>query len=299
MHRWKSLAPVEEAAPVAEAAAQPAALCACGAAVAADAAFCAKCGRPAGERRGMRPIAMPLAIGLAVLTFGVGLLAGVLRGGAGDGPGGSSAEKEVAQLRASLARAERTASEAQERNVALRKQLMNRHDEVARQLAERNDALRKHLTERSEVVRKELAERDVSIGALAQRTEVAEAEAEDSAALRETLAEAEAQLKAWQDSQAAANRVLPAVPPAQGETGQPAAAAAAPAPVPEGADDFWTRFDAEHPNVNGRAMWEDSMRAAIDELGADHPDLRERAGSIFDANLRQAEGGTSGGDGGE
>ena len=97
---------------------------------------------------------MPLAIGLAVLTFGVGLLAGVLRGGGGDGSGGSSADKEVAQLRTSLARAERTASEAQERNVALRKQLMNRHDEVARQLAERNDALRKHLTERSEVVRK-------------------------------------------------------------------------------------------------------------------------------------------------
>lgn len=281
MQRWKTLAPVEESpgTPV-----RPP--CACGGVPEGDWAYCPHCGRrQGGGGGGLRAAITPLTIAAVVLGFAIGLLA-VSRGGAGGGDeAGSRAEREVEKLRATLADAERTSGQLQERNRSLRKQLMDRHDAVARQLAERNDALRRQLKERNEAVRKQLEARDLSIDALAQRNETGEQEAADeTAALRATLEDAEAQLKTWLESQEAANRTLPT-----GQQEEPPAAGPGREPAQEGPDAFWDRFDAEHPDVNGRALWEESMRAAAEELGPDHPDLRSRAEGIFEANLRRTE----------
>src|SRR5687768_13098049 len=97
MQRWKSLAPVEEA-PASTEVIHPAAVCACGAALPADSAFCAKCGRPGGGGGAIRAINMPLAIAIAVLALAVGAVAGTLLGGGGDAAA-ERAEKEAAQLR--------------------------------------------------------------------------------------------------------------------------------------------------------------------------------------------------------
>ena len=273
MQRWKTLAPVEDVAPR---------VCACGETWSAEWAFCARCGRPAAERRPARAGLTPLGIALAVVALLVGVFVGSRRGAVGVGgnaPDPSPADAEVARLRGLLAGAEQNAGRLQDRNNALRKQLTDRHEAVARQLAERNDALRKHLKDRNDAVRKQLDQRDASIGFLEQRTEAAEQEA---AALDATLADAEAQLKAWLDAQRGAGR---APPVGRDEAG---GAPSAP-PAGDGADAFWERFDAEHPNVNGRAVWEESVRAAAEELGPDHPDLRDRAAALFDASLARAE----------
>lgn len=299
MQRWKTLAPVEEpAAPL-----RPP--CAWGAVPAGEWAYCAVCGRPvAGGLRGLRAAVTPLTVAAIVLAFAVGLLVGG-RGNRGtDEPARLRAEREAEQLRVTLANAERTAGPLQERNRSLRKQVMDRHDAVARQLARRNDALRRQLKERNEAVRKQLAARDLSIDVLAERNETIEQEAaEETAALRATLEEAEAQLKDWLDSQQAANRLLPnsrqGDPPAAREPGGAdpnEVAGDAPGEQPTAAEEtdaFWARFNAEYPDVNGRALWEESLRAAAEEIGPDHPDFRARAEGIFEANLQRAQPGNS------
>jgi hypothetical protein len=287
MQRWKTLAPAEEVAP----AAAPPQACACGAAVQGDWAYCPACGRAraaaaAAAGAPWRSALTPAVAVVAVLALAAGLFIGRLVAPARPGP--VAADGDAAGLRARLADADRERAQVREHNRLLRKQLMDRHDEVARQLAERNDALRKHLQERGEAVRKQIAERDASIGLLAERGEAVEqAAAEETTALRETLEDAEAQLKAWVESQEAAARMLPAGP---GESAAAVEAAAATATATaDGVEAYWARFDAEHPTVNGRAVWEDALRAATDELGPGHPELRERAGAIFDADLARAE----------
>src|SRR5688500_7574378 len=108
MQRWKTLAPVEEVAPA------PVVACACGAALSADWAYCARCGRAAtagGARPASRLPVVPVAIAAAVavaLAFLIGMMVG---GGGRNSSGPAVAEAEVTRLRGALAGAERSAGQ--------------------------------------------------------------------------------------------------------------------------------------------------------------------------------------------
>ena len=287
MQRWKAITAVLEKPPE----------CDCGSPVAGDWAYCARCGRELRRRRVMSRTALlsTLAVGSAILAFVCGLLLG---GRPAASTATARAGNESAELRAKLTETEATARRLKDRNEALWRQLTDRNDSLRKQLLGRQEALRAQLNRRDESVEKQLKEQDASIGVLANRAVAAEQLEEENTALRESVREAEEQLKAWLEMQEAGNQTpaLPASPVGAGPgaagdpTGGPGEAERQRAvQTQEGIEEYWAQFDAEHPTVNGREIWEESMRAAIEEIGPDDANLREHATRLFEERLARAE----------
>ena len=270
MQRWKAISAVLEKPPA----------CACGEPVGPDWAFCARCGRGLGRSRayfGLATVA-GVAAGVAALGFVAGVMLGGQRGKAPHSL--AAATSEAAELRAKLANADVTSRRLKDRNDALWRQLTERNDALRKQLLDRQEALATRLNESTESARKQLKEQDSSIGLLANRAVAAEQLEEENAALRQSMQDTEEELRSLLQMQETANQT-PA--PAAGEPQRPETS------TQEGIEAFWAQFDEEHPTVNGRSIWEESMRAAIEDAGPDDANIRVAATRIFEERLAQAE----------
>lgn len=270
MQRWKAISAVLEKPPA----------CACGEPVGPDWAFCARCGRGLG--RGRAYFSLATIAGVAAGVAAVGFVAGVMLGGQRGNatPSLAAAATEAADLRTKLANADAASRRLKDRNDALWRQLNDRNDTLRKQLLDRQEALATHLNESTESARKQLKEQDSSIGLLANRAVAAEQLEEENAALRQSMQDTEEELRSLLQLQETANQT-PA--PAAGEPERPETS------TQEGIEAFWAQFDQEHPTVNGRSIWEESMRAAIEDAGPDDANLRVEATRIFEERLAQAE----------
>ncbi len=270
MQRWKAITAVLEKPPD----------CLCGAAVAPDWAFCARCGRGLARRNVLTPpVVATLAVSIALLSFICGLVFGTRRGE----PAAATvaARGDVADVRARLSNAESASRRLKDRNDSLWRQLADRNDSLRKQLIERHESLQTQLKERTATAQKQLSDQGQSIGLLANRAEAADQLEEENAALAESMRDTEEQLKALIEAQQATNQ-LPASAAGQPERDETATA--------EAIESFWTRFDTEHPTVNGRDIWEESMRTAVDEVGVtDAAELRNHATRLFEERLARAE----------